>query len=398
MAVTLKDIAQASGVSVATASRALRGMGYVDPERAHRVRRVAAELGYWRSSTLAFPSAIYRPNTYQSLRVMLARRDARGTRPLGQRGLQLEQSIRSAIELVEGEFLAHDLVAPEVFEQALSRFKPHGVILDNMMPLRWLEDISRRVAVVGKSVHSACLGIDTADVNEALTAARIVDWLDRLGHRHFAWVGIENYNDAAQKCCEAFGEISLHEAAAMRTHTPRFAAWEAYTRRHVEPMYPHRILVDRDWHTTSHEEAVAEASDRLLALRPRPTVAIAASAVTAHALIEALARRGVRVPHDIGVMGYGSHSPPPDVDDRIDLATVLLPVQRIGQLAAELIQRRVGDPQALSLNLTLEADIYAGNTLMPLAEMDRESEPRSTRTHPTSSPAPPVNQSNEAQS
>ena len=398
MAVTLKDIAQASGVSVATASRALRGMGYVDPERAHRVRRVAAELGYWRSSTLAFPSAIYRPNTYQALRVMLARRDARWTRSLGQRGLQLEQTIRGAVERVEGEFVTHDLVSPEAFEQALSRFKPHGIILDNMMPLHWLEDISRRVAVVGKSVHAACLGIDTADVNEALTAARIVDWFDRLGHRHFAWVGIENYNDAPQKCCEAFGEISLHEAAAMRTHTPRFAAWDAYMLRRVEPMHPHRILVDRDWHTTSHEEAVAEAADRLLALRPRPTAAVAASDVTAHALIDALSHRGVRVPQDIGVMGYGGHNPPADADDRIDLATVRLPVQQIGQLATELIQRRVGDPQALSLNLTLEADIYAGNSLMPLAEMDRESEPRSIRNQPTSSPLPPVNQSNEAQS
>ena len=46
MAVTLRDVARAAGVSPATASRALSAPDLVAPERRELVRRVARELGY----------------------------------------------------------------------------------------------------------------------------------------------------------------------------------------------------------------------------------------------------------------------------------------------------------------------------------------------------------------
>ena len=46
MSITIRDVAQAAGVSTATVSRALRGLPHVDPETRERVRRVAAELDY----------------------------------------------------------------------------------------------------------------------------------------------------------------------------------------------------------------------------------------------------------------------------------------------------------------------------------------------------------------
>jgi len=46
MAITIKDVAQRAGVSVATASRVLSGGRKVSPELADRVRESARELGY----------------------------------------------------------------------------------------------------------------------------------------------------------------------------------------------------------------------------------------------------------------------------------------------------------------------------------------------------------------
>lgn len=43
---TIKDVAQAAGVSLTTVSHALNDRGYVDPETRARVKRIAAELGY----------------------------------------------------------------------------------------------------------------------------------------------------------------------------------------------------------------------------------------------------------------------------------------------------------------------------------------------------------------
>ncbi|MES2263985.1 MAG: LacI family DNA-binding transcriptional regulator [Pseudomonadota bacterium] len=43
---TIKDVAQAAGVSLTTVSHALNDRGYVDPETRAKVKRIAAELGY----------------------------------------------------------------------------------------------------------------------------------------------------------------------------------------------------------------------------------------------------------------------------------------------------------------------------------------------------------------
>ena len=53
--VTLRDVAQAAGVSPATASRALSHPGRVTPVRRTRVERAATELGYRRLSTTPAP-------------------------------------------------------------------------------------------------------------------------------------------------------------------------------------------------------------------------------------------------------------------------------------------------------------------------------------------------------
>ena len=46
MGITIRDVAEASGVSTATVSRALRGLPNVDERTRARVQRIAAELDY----------------------------------------------------------------------------------------------------------------------------------------------------------------------------------------------------------------------------------------------------------------------------------------------------------------------------------------------------------------
>ena len=46
MAVTIKDVAAAAGVSTATVSHVFNATRYVVPETAQRVREVAKQLGY----------------------------------------------------------------------------------------------------------------------------------------------------------------------------------------------------------------------------------------------------------------------------------------------------------------------------------------------------------------
>ena len=46
MAITMKDIAQRTGVSIGTVDRALNNRGRINPEVASRIRKVAQEMGY----------------------------------------------------------------------------------------------------------------------------------------------------------------------------------------------------------------------------------------------------------------------------------------------------------------------------------------------------------------
>ncbi len=77
-------------------------------------------------------------------------------------------------------------------------------------------------------------------------------------------------------------------------------------------------------------ERVAEA---ILELRPRPTAVACGSMQAAARLIEALAARGIRVPEEIGVVGY--HDPPTAIVSRPPLSTVRMPSRAQGRLAVE---------------------------------------------------------------
>ena len=49
--ITIKDVANRAGVSTATASRALRNIGYIDKTTYEKVRKASVELGYVPNAT-----------------------------------------------------------------------------------------------------------------------------------------------------------------------------------------------------------------------------------------------------------------------------------------------------------------------------------------------------------
>ena len=74
-------------------------------------------------------------------------------------------------------------------------------------------------------------------------------------------------------------------------------------------------------------------ADALLGLRPRPTAVACGSMQMATRLVEALVSRGVRVPEEIGVVGY--HDPPTALVSRPPLTTVRMPSRTQGRRAVE---------------------------------------------------------------
>ena len=88
--------------------------------------------------------------------------------------------------------------------------------------------------------------------------------------------------------------------------------------------------------------AAFAACGRLFERDDPPTAVFAASDAMAVAIVNALHRRGLRVPEDVSVVGanddqYAVHVEPP-------LTTVRLPVTTAGRCAAELILAAIGVP------------------------------------------------------
>ena len=360
MTVTLKDIADRAGVSVATTSRVMRGVGRINAETADRVRAIASELGYWKCKSLAFPAANYRGKADHTLRILLARSTARSDSQTKELDDRFEKIVGDQLARLDARFEVLSLGDPERFEAFMQSFRPHGVILLSIAPRNWLSNLSKRVAVVGTADQAWQSGIDSIDVNEQRAAAEILQCLRDLGHRY-----IVDYDHPSFTASKPLGEMEPWQITSMTAEAPRQAAWSIYTLRDAAPMVPNMVLVPRQWGIQSLEQTMDQTIDRVFAIKPTPTAIVVGSAICAVTLVERLQERGVRVPEDVGVVAYGggfTERPP-------HLTTLRLPVAEMAQLAPEVIQRRVADPDALPLSLRLDGQLVMGRTLVPLDQM-----------------------------
>lgn len=319
--VTLKDVAEAAGVSRATASNVFSRPEVVRPEVQERVREAARAMGYagpspqgrllraGRANAIGIAAA--EPLDYffadpwaRTLLAEVARVcDARGA------GLALVSvgggrrpgwSIESA--LVDGFLLrcgGRELVV-EITQR-------------------------RGLPFVALSLDEAEPGVPAIDIDDVGAARAIARHLLAQGHRRFAVLG-----------------IGLGERGGL-------AGWEAArTTRFVNVRERARGYL-----AAFAEAGIAEAEVPLLALRndgsnaeaalgalldragPRPTALLAMSDLVAMAALEALERRGLRVPADLSVAGFDGV--PEGAAARPPLTTVAQPYARIAERSVAAI-------------------------------------------------------------
>lgn len=181
---TIADVAKAAGVSVATVSRALRGLDKVHPETRERVVQAAADLDYIASPTAA-GLASGRSRLVGIITPFMARWFFTG--------------IMSAIEKTVREYQHHILLMDlEQSESPVSRLsltqgmlfkRVDGLIVINVEMQEAEQELVRRlglpvVAVGNRFEDSPCIGIDDFG-STALAAEHLLG----LGHRRIAYVG-----------------------------------------------------------------------------------------------------------------------------------------------------------------------------------------------------------------
>jgi hypothetical protein len=191
----------------------------------------------------------------------------------------------------------------------------------------------------------------------------VFDRLAALNHSRIAWFSLVDINSPLHKQYQAGNGPQSNEYRVGTRNGPRHGAWAnlATCQPDLEPM---PVVVEmRDWERDSLGDAVRRGLDRILTLKPRPTAIVVGSDNMGLEVLEQLRERGIDVPGEISVVGYGAF--PQGLSCDPTLASVVIPMEKLGLAVPEIIQRRRADPNAVPISILFDADFRDGGSLGP---------------------------------
>jgi DNA-binding LacI/PurR family transcriptional regulator len=208
---------------------------------------------------------------------------------------QKEHFLHSPVQIYAGVVFLGTLYKFELFIRAVVENVPGPkVLLDHQIP--------------GLAIHSVC--------EDSVTGMRLVtEHLLSLGHRHLA------YLDMGSPQGNPWKREGINQALSAAGLPPLARGWVAGCRDNFPD-----VAVALDW---------------FLGLEPRPTAMLCCNDTRALLLFQAAAERGLRVPQDLSIAGYGDTA----VRSRKSsaLTSVWVDPALMGRRAAELV---TGAPQA----------------------------------------------------
>jgi DNA-binding LacI/PurR family transcriptional regulator len=305
MTSSIGDVAARAGVSVATVSRALRGLPNVADSTREKVLRAAAELDY-----------VVNPN---ASRLAAGRNHTIGVVCPSSTGWYFQNvmaGVQSILERLDFDMLLYTLPDPDSRERFLRvlpfRKRVDGLILIDIP----LTDPEQRML--------AGLGTPLVSVGE--------------GGSHYPLIKVDNHR-GARLATDYLLDLAAND---------RWSGWaEAMKGRDLEP--DERLLAIGDFTMRSGADAMGD----LLIRSPGLSAVLCMSDEMAIGALGLLADLGIRVPHDMSVIGFDDQ----EVSAHIGLTSVRQPMHRLGATAAELLfaslqgDRPTGFPRVLPVSL-----------------------------------------------
>ena len=312
--VTIRDVAKAAGVSVATVSRVLNESGYSDKDTKARVSAVAERLGYQRNvnwSRLASQRS-------QTVLFLLGNRDALNSMQMrllvgAERALQQE-----GYDLVFSRHVYQAGERPDVLKlprMAAQSGAVDGIILAGLHHPNLLQALSKR------KLPSVLLGNNYSgreqkqnavyydDENGLLEAAT---YLVRLGHQRIAFVG--------------------------NGSKPWFARRRAGYRKAMELARREPIEVVDDWQVSTSDYGQLAVAELLRSEAP-PSAIIAGNDEIAAGAWKELARRRIALPTEMSLVGFGDRAEFSILEPA--LTTVSVFEDQLGERLAQMLLARL---------------------------------------------------------
>ncbi len=322
--VTVYDVAEKAGVSIATVSRVLNTPDKVNLHTRQRVIAAIDALGFvpradatararktnGRIGVLA-PFFTY-PSFVERLRGVAS----------ALAGSNYEMVIYAVDTAVQRDAYLTSLAVTRRVDGLIVMALP----FDNDMARRLLE--ARIETVVIEFTHP---GFGSIEIDDALGGCLAAQYLAQHGRMRCAYVGDSDLPDYAIHTSDH--RLAGYRQALADTGRPLPAEYIA--------LAPHGL------------ETARQSAHRLLSLPQPPDAIFAGSDTQAIGVLRAARERGVSVPDDVAVMGFDDL----EVADYIGLTTIRQPLQESGRVAVELLHRRLTDDsrpaQHIRLPLTL---------------------------------------------
>lgn len=329
--VTLQQVADRAGVSLATASRVLNGSARTPrPDVTERVRQAANELGYVAN---AYAQALARASTQLIGLVVHDISDP------------YFSSIARGVQIGARQFDRQVLLAntdrdPEVERESVRAFVSHRTDVIVLAGSRWsttdekplLDDLDRyranggRVAVIGQRMP----GANTVVPENRDGAAALAESLVAEGHRRFAVLAgpeaLVTAKDRTNGFVSTLSEHSITPVEILNGEFTRDGGFEA----------ANRLVEQQDLSPDGQE----------------PLCVFAVNDVMAIGAMAAFRSAGLEIPRDVQVAGFDDI---PTLRDSVPaLTTVRLPLTELGESAVALT---LGDPDAPSEDVSIEGEV-----------------------------------------
>lgn len=340
--VRIVDIAEAAGVSVTTVSRALNhkeGDIRISEQTIQRIHKIAEELGYQRN---LFATAL---RTNRTGLVGAINAAVRGTYmsklaydvqiSAQAKGLELFIGIPQAgDDAIKGQLT---VLQNQLFDGILFL----GFLPDYQLFMKGSLDKPHVHVIPGIEENLPIVSVDeTAGVELALS------YLASLGHRRIACLGSSLWPWDKQR-------IQVYQA---------FVTRHGYC-DHVKYLADLDTLPYSSHDMGESSKMIGRHVADLMAQRERPTAIFCTNDGFGAAVVKALYRLNLRVPHDVSVVGYGNHH------DAIitypELTTVRIPNRPIAESACKLLMQLMDKPQ--------DADLKKSKILLKPELIVRES-------------------------
>ncbi|GAB7189559.1 hypothetical protein NUM3379_02650 [Kineococcus sp. NUM-3379] len=306
---SIRDVAVAAGVSVATVSRALRGLDRVSEATRARVLRAAEALDYVASPTAASLAtgrtsvvAVVLPFLDRWFFSTIVSEVEDVLRRRGYQVLLVNVGDRSGQETL-------------VLDQRLLAKRIDAVIVLGVDLEPAEAAVLRRLALPVVTISSTLAGCDRVGIDDVAAAETATRHLLSLGHRRIGYVGGDSGRDV-RRATAVDRARGAHQALAAAG---------------LEPAPELEVVTD--WTVTGGWRA----GEALLSQRHPPTAVVAASDEMAIGVLCAARAAGRQVPRELSVVGIDDH----EMSVTHQLTTVAQPVRSQGRIAAEMLLARL---------------------------------------------------------